>query len=1260
MRIHLFFSWQMETDLQGFHNKPFLYKCICDAISEIQNKGDLKGVFIEPHQGLENIPGTPEVAQQMYEQVDKYELFIGDVTTVQRIDSVFEDLRNKDGLYFRYGPNYNVYGEYNRALGKYQDAWKQVILLSNSANISPEQDVTVVPFDTRGRRWAIDFYLPDDSEKSQEEAKNQLMGTLKKAIYECTLAAIQNSRNRYEPFDNWFNVRNNGIFKNKSISQELVEKYKKQITEGNRITCISGKVGIEKTLLALLIFEECKSANNCLYIDNARDDYSEYKSVIRQIFRNQSHNQDIILIIDNCSIKDIENIIKERKIEKAGNRVIALMNQEDCGKKIDFDKITYIDVTADFIEEMDSILIEAGIKSKQVLSMIKQFCENKTELVKIIATENKGHIDGEFNSSYLSTILLGVKQYQHEREIMRVLSLFDCIGWKDDKATDLQFIICNKNILPIDVDDKTLIAEARSVIVKNIQRGLIIERGREISVSPKNIAYQFLSEWLNEIDEIRFRSMLSDLTQYDHRHNLFRELHDQFRGLSAKDDTRAVIKQLFKPGGMFDNIEILNTEDGSLLFAGFAEVYPNEACDLLVRVLNTLNFEELRNVRNGRRNLVWLIEKMAFRPTLFEKAAILLLRFGIAENENIGNNATEEFVRLFPMILPATAATLDNRLNFLQKQITYKEYRPLTMQALKRALVTRDNYLLGGAETLGSEQLSPYYPSSLEEGDRYIGGILKLIEYIVEEDGTDVPLALDALHSNIIHLCLNGWAKLSLETVRKVAIHIGCNWEQMQETMAFFKDKIHQSVDLDNKKLYDEILDLLTKQDIVSRFKRVEKETRASYHFDYEKVIQEQKQKYSQIAYDIYSQKALNRELLKNLIEVECISTNPFGETLAHLMTHEEQLQFVKDYISIINESETGRMEILCDFILGVSDILFMEIIPVLQKSRITWTMFSCLGLRNVKPSDPIFKLLNERIEKGESSSNDFLQYWKRIKIGLFEEGDYVNLFTEVLKNENSFPVVVKMASFLCYGDRMNNMNKIVKILTDGFINYCKIPMDILHIENALHVSEFLLNQWELPQLAQKINRAIITYAKQYDTYFSPSYEIESIYRLLMTKYFDIIWPELAELLLSDGQDFMAYYNMKRLLGVDLVNDQQPIILEGNHFTEMLAWCEKNQDVAPARLAGLIKVEKDGHFTNEALQIIDKYADKDYVLDEIGCSLNSFVSIGSVIPEYENRINVFKTLLDHHNPSVREWAQSQVNSCMYMIERETLRETEKI
>lgn len=61
--------------------------------------------------------------------------------------------------------------------------------------------------------------------------------------------------------------------------------------------------------------------------------------------------------------------------------------------------------------------MEAGVKSEQALSMIKQFCENRTELVKIIASEYNGDIEiDKLNSFSRSTMLLGFKTFQHERE----------------------------------------------------------------------------------------------------------------------------------------------------------------------------------------------------------------------------------------------------------------------------------------------------------------------------------------------------------------------------------------------------------------------------------------------------------------------------------------------------------------------------------------------------------------------------------------------------------------------------------------------------------------------------------------------------------------------------------------------------------------------------------------------------------------------------------------------------------------------------
>lgn len=127
-----------------------------------------------------------------------------------------------------------------------------------------------------------------------------------------------------------------------------------------------------------------------------------------------------------------------------------------------------------------------------------------------------------------------------------------------------------------------------------------------------------------------------------------------------------------------------------------------------------------------------------------------------------------------------------------------------------------------------------------------------------------------------------------------------------------------------------------------------------------------------------------------------------------------------------------------------------------------------------------------------------------------------------------------------------------------------------------------------------------------------------------------------------------------------MVSESTPILMVGDHFQAFLDWCNEYPDIAPARLASMIQVANGNTFTPEAMALIDNYADKQYVLNEIGCNLDSFASVGSVVPYYERRKNIYSTLLEHKNPDVRQWAQSQVNACQYMIERESSFEEEKI
>ena len=105
MDLKLFFSWQIETNNQGFNNKYFLTECINSAINQIQGKGDLKGVKIVYDDGLRKSPGTPDVALEMFEKIDECDIFIGDMTVVQHLEEWLDEFRNKEGIYFRYWRN---------------------------------------------------------------------------------------------------------------------------------------------------------------------------------------------------------------------------------------------------------------------------------------------------------------------------------------------------------------------------------------------------------------------------------------------------------------------------------------------------------------------------------------------------------------------------------------------------------------------------------------------------------------------------------------------------------------------------------------------------------------------------------------------------------------------------------------------------------------------------------------------------------------------------------------------------------------------------------------------------------------------------------------------------------------------------------------------------------------------------------------------------------------------------------------------------
>ena len=202
-----------------------------------------------------------------------------------------------------------------------------------------------------------------------------------------------------------------------------------------------------------------------------------------------------------------------------------------------------------------------------------------------------------------------------------------------------------------------------------------------------------------------------------------------------------------------------------------------------------------------------------------------------------------------------------------------------------------------------------------------------------------------------------------------------------------------------------------------------------------------------------------------------------------------------------------------------------------------------------------------------------------------------------------------------------------------------------------------LLKNGDQKDLAYRVNHQVLAAASESDIYFSNQNGFDELYRLLMNKYFDVIWAPLSETLLENNVDLK--FNLKMFLGKRFADESSPIIMEGGHFPIMLKWCDAHPDTAPAILASMMPIANDERFTDEAKELIDRFADRPHVLDNIKNSLISFSWIGSVVPYYKNLEKIYATLLNHENDKVKQWAQQEVNQCKYNIQEATKQETEE-
>ena len=183
MTFKIFYAWQ--SDRPNNLCRSLIRRALEDAVKELEADPDIldaKRDGIEIDSDTQDIPGSPPVAETIFEKIRRSKVFVADLTPIAII--VPED--DAAGHRRQPPPNPNVMLEYGYALGALGD--QRLIGVLNEAFGKPDD----LPFDLQLRRWPIGYQAAAGADDDQRrQARQDLAKKLITAIRPIIQAAAE-------------------------------------------------------------------------------------------------------------------------------------------------------------------------------------------------------------------------------------------------------------------------------------------------------------------------------------------------------------------------------------------------------------------------------------------------------------------------------------------------------------------------------------------------------------------------------------------------------------------------------------------------------------------------------------------------------------------------------------------------------------------------------------------------------------------------------------------------------------------------------------------------------------------------------------------------------------------------------------------------------------------------------------------------------------------------------------------------------------
>lgn len=410
-----------------------------------------------------------------------------------------------------------------------------------------------------------------------------------------------------------------------------------------------------------------------------------------------------IFVIDECSVSQHSQIVAT--FSAAGSRLVFLTMSYQAGKTTA--PTNKFSLTALPNELIDQILLDnfQGL-SQDVRYRLVDFSDGFPRIAILLgksylnkpASEQGGKITLD-ESELLNRLLCGNPILSDaDKKIKRALSaiaLFEKIGFVD----------------PVDYEAKWLAQEFgiawndfKDIISEQKDRG-IVQGDHYLYVTPSVLKIHLIEFWWQSrgLSLAEFTAFVNSMPEA-HRDDLFGRFAEHFKYLDTTHQGIEFVKNLLNAtNGLFSDPQSFKNKLTADFFLILTEVNPEAALKVLEKHMIKWSHDDLLKLKDGRRQILRSLEVIAVWEPLFPRAAELMSRLAMAENETWSNNSTGILKDLFGIGVGPVATTEANpevRFNFLKSYFSSND-----PARIKIGFLCLSEYLetTGGHRTIGPE-----------------------------------------------------------------------------------------------------------------------------------------------------------------------------------------------------------------------------------------------------------------------------------------------------------------------------------------------------------------------------------------------------------------------------------------------------------------------------------------------------------------------------------------------------------------------------